>query len=109
MYENDLLSNLDKSRFDFLDIRIDKNNIGTHEKDNRFLMAPTLMLELDWLADDYEGYTPIGVCLDESVKYDYEGSGSNLYYPMIMENNNGDRIWIHIPYEGWKELLEIAE
>lgn len=94
-----------RHRFDFLDIRISAENIGHREKYNHFLMGDGAVRQLDMLIDDYEGYIPIGVCIDENYLKDY---GGYKYYPVVLENNDGDRIWIHCPYSGWKELVELG-
>ena len=29
------------------------------------------------------------------------GTDDDCYRPLVLENNNGERIWIHIPYTKW--------
>lgn len=89
---------MNKDRFDFLNIRISEENLGTRELYNRFLYSPTPDSQLDSLLKDFEGYKPIGVCLSD----DYCKGYGTKYYPVILENDNGERLWIHIPYETWK-------
>ena len=47
----------------------------------------------------YEGLTPIGVCVNEDYRKDY----GDIYYPAVMENDKGERVWVHIPYSRWKD------
>lgn len=93
-----------RHRFDFLDIRISVENIGHREMYNHFLMGDGAVRQLDMLLDDYEGYIPIGVCIDENYLKEYGGK----YYPVVLENNDGDRIWIHCPYSSWKERIKLG-
>lgn len=93
-----------RHRFDFLDIRISAENIGHREMYNHFLMGDTAIQQLDMLIDDFEGYIPIGVCVDDDYLQEYGGK----YYPVVLENNDGDRIWIHCPYSSWKELIKLG-
>lgn len=92
-----------RNRFDFLDIRISAENIGHREMNNRFLMRDTPIQQLDMLLYDYEDYIPVGVCIDEDYLKEY----GDKYYPVVLENNDGDRIWIHCPYSSWKKSKEL--
>lgn len=85
--------------FSFLSERIDLQNIGEAFKDNSFLMEDNPSEQLRSLLEDtLDGeYTPIGVCLSSEVEKDY----CDIYRPIVLENNKGERINIHIPYDRW--------
>lgn len=89
--------------FVFLEERIDVSNIGEAEKFNRFLFGDTIEEQFRLLKKDFPDYTPIGVCFDESVT---KLIGTYAYRPMVMEDNDGNRIWIHIPYLDWFEYYK---
>lgn len=92
--------------FVFLESRIDVLNIGEAEKFNRFLIGDTAEEQFRLLKSDFPDYTPIGVCFDESVT---KMIGTYAYRPMVMEDNSGNRIWIHIPYLDWFEYYKGKE
>ena len=89
--------------FVFLEQRIDVLNIGEAEKFNRFLIGDTIEEQFWLLKKDFPDYIPIGVCFDESVT---KMIGTYAYRPMVMEDNDGNRIWIHIPYLDWFEYYK---
>jgi hypothetical protein len=90
-----------KSDFSFLEERIDLLNIGEAFKDNSYLQENTPSEELEHLLEDTlaNEYTPIGICFAEEVSNNY--GDNNDYRPLVLENNKGERIWIHIPYTQW--------
>lgn len=87
--------------FSFLQERIDILNIGEAFKDNSYLQENNPSDELKYLLEytlDNE-YTPIGICFAEETSKLY--GDNNEYRPLVLENNKGERIWIHIPYTQW--------
>lgn len=96
---------ISNSSFLFLDETIDLANMGSREGDNSFLLEGNPFLQLKGLLKVFEGFTPIGVCMDDSVSKDY--GVNNKYRPVVLENEDGERCWIHIPYEFWKEYLSM--
>lgn len=90
--------------FLFLDEAIDPANMGSREGDNRFLLEEGPFKQLAALLESFEGFVPIGVCMDEAYVKDY----GNKYRPIVLENNNGERCWVHIPYDTWKEYLSLG-
>lgn len=88
-----------KDDFYFIDNRIASENIGEHDGDNRFLLESVQDMMKSW-NKEHEGCTPIGVCYDDSTKkYDC--------YPMVYEDQNGNRFYTHIPVDTIKEYISL--
>lgn len=88
-----------KDDFYFIDNRIASENIGEHDGDNRFLLESVPDMMKSW-KKEHEDCTPIGVCYDDSTKkYDY--------YPMVYEDQNGNRFYTHIPVDTIKEYISL--
>lgn len=88
-----------KDDFYFIDNRIASENIGEHDGDNRFLLESVRNMMKSW-KEEHEDCTPIGVCYDDSTKkYDC--------YPMVYEDQNGNRFYTHIPVDTIKEYISL--
>jgi len=85
-----------------LDSHINISNIGEHDADNRFIVGDVEKWMSKW-QEDHEGCVIIGICYDESIKK-YE-----TYYPMVYEDENGNRFYTHIDVEFLKEYIELEE
>lgn len=89
-----------KNDFYFLDNKIHKENIGEHDGDNRFLCEGIENLMTMW-KETHEGCTPIGIC------YEFPHEYCHGFYPMVYEDENGDRFWTHIDVWTIKEYMEL--
>ena len=89
-----------EGNFSFLQERIDVLNIGEAFKDNSYLIEDNPSDELKYLLENTldNEYSPIGICFAEELSRDY---GDYVWRPLVLENNKGERIWIHIPYTKW--------
>ena len=85
--------------YSFVKCRIAKENIGEHDADNRFLMED-FEHQLDKWHEDHEGCTIIGICYDDPHPY-YCG-----YYPMVYEDEHGNRFWTHWCLGTYQEYVE---
>lgn len=88
-----------KDDFYFIDNRIASENIGDHDGDNRFLLESVRDMMSSW-KKEHEDCTPIGVC------YDYSTKKYNCY-PMVYEDQNGNRFYTHIPIDTIKEYIRL--
>ena len=89
-----------EGNFSFLQERIDVLNVGEAFKDNSYLIEDNPSAELKYLLENTldNEYSPIGICFAEELSRDY---GDYVWRPLVLENNKGERIWIHIPYTKW--------
>ena len=85
--------------------RIARENIGTHDADNRFL-SKDIQIQLSTWRGTHQGCTPIGICYDESE----ENYGC---YPMVYEDEaENDPEYPEYSQEQtdlWNELCDQAE
>lgn len=86
------------SDYDFFNCRISKENIGEHDYDNRFLID-NIDDQLETWKEQHEGCTPIGICYELPSRY-------HGYYPMVYEDENGNRYWTHWNVDITKEYLD---
>lgn len=87
--------------YSFLENRISKENIGEHDEDNRFLME-RFNSQIERYLEDRPGCTLIGVCYEEPHP-SYKG-----YYPIVYEDENGNRFWTHWCIDTAKEYKEVG-
>ena len=81
--------------------------LGTHFMDNRFLSEADPSLQLTALLEevqDYSNYTPEGVYFSDEMDKIY---GDQVYKPLILSDENGDRIYVHINYNKWLKWAEV--
>ena len=94
-----------KEVYAFIENRIAKENIGEHDGDNRFICEGVEHMMDAW-QQDHEGCTPIGVCYEDPHPW------SRGYYPMVYEDENGNRYYTHINieyiHEYFDELMQIT-
>jgi hypothetical protein len=92
--------------YSFMKCRIALENIGEKEADNSFLLENTVDKQLEALKKTYEAYydkiTIIGWCLEKNAK---ETVCELDYYPLVFEDEYGDRHWIHAPYENYNSEI----
>lgn len=74
--------------YSFIDCHIAKENIGEHDGDNRFLIAD-IGHQIEAWQEDHKGCTIVGICYEDPHPF-YKG-----YYPMVYEDENGNRFWTH--------------
>ena len=91
-----------KDDFHFLDNKIHKENIGEHDGDNRFLCEGVENMMNTW-KETHENCTPIGVC------YEFPHEIYKGFYPMVYEDENGNRFWTHIDVSTIKEYMELED
>lgn len=89
-----------KDDFYFIDNKIAKENIGEHDGDNRFL-AEGINGLMPKFYETHPGCTPIGIC------YEDEHPSFRGFFPMVFEDENGNRFYDHIDIETIKEYLEL--
>ena len=89
-----------KDDFYFIENSIAKENIGEHDGDNRFL-AEGINELMPKFYETHPGCTPIGVC------YEDEHPSYRGFFPMVFEDENGNRFYDHIDIETIKEYLEL--
>ena len=85
--------------YSFIECRISKENIGEHEMDNSFLAEP-LQDQIGTLKKKLN-CQPIGIC--------YELPYPNMrcpYYPLVCEDKDGNRFWVHWDVDTFKEYKE---
>lgn len=88
-----------KDDFYFIDNNIAKENIGEHDGDNRFI-AEGIKSLMPKFYETHPGCTPVGVCYeDEHLRF-------KGFFPMVFEDENGNRFYDHIDIETIKEYLE---
>ena len=85
--------------YSFIDCHIAKENIGTHDFDNRFVAEP-MARQIEYWQEEHPGCTIIGMCYDEETKK-YGG-----YYPMVYEDENGFRYYTHWDVKTYLEYKE---
>ena len=90
-----------KDEWSFRENRIDPQNLGEHDGDNRFFME-TVPNHLKAWREEHPGCTPIGICYDESEK-------SYGCYPMVFEDENGNRFYTHVDIKAVEECIEMEE
>lgn len=90
-----------KEEWSFRENRIAPENIGEHDGNNRFLLEDYSRQLTHW-KNDHEGCTPIGICYDESE----ENYGC---YPLVYEDENGDRFYTHCDIKGIEEAIMFEE
>lgn len=84
-------------KYAFVECKIAKENIGEHEMDNRFLMY-SIKDSIDELKKQFD-CEPIGIC--------YEMPSHNKgYYPLVCEDKDGNRFWVHWDVDTFKEYKE---
>lgn len=67
--------------------RISKENIGSHDADNRFLLED-VERQISKYLHERPDITLLGVCYDDAVEnYDC--------YPLVYEDKNGNRFYTH--------------
>ncbi len=89
-----------KDDFYFIDNKIAKENIGEHDGDNRFL-CEDLENMMNAFYETHSGCTPIGIC------YEDEHPRFKGFFPMVFEDENGNRFYVHIDIKSIKEYLEL--
>lgn len=89
-----------KDDFYFIDNKIARENIGEHDGDNRFL-AEGINELMPKFYETHPGCTPIGIC------YEDEHPSFRGFFPMVFEDENGNRFYDHIDIETIKEYLEL--
>lgn len=87
--------------YSFIDCRISVENIGEHDGDNRFIMEDMPNQIPRWY-EDHEGCTIVGICYEDPHPY-YKG-----FYPMVYEDQNGDRFYTHWNVDEFKECVELG-
>lgn len=92
----------------FIEENIPKDEIGEHFYNNSFIMEDTvldqfihLMKELNGNYEDENDFIPIGICMDESMQ-----GYMPCWKPLVLENSNGETLYIHINYDLWKEYYD---
>lgn len=85
--------------YEFMNCHIAKDNIGEHDGDNRFLLANTEDQLSSW-QEEHEGCTPVGICYEDPHP-NYSG-----FYPMVYEDENGNRYWTHWDIASFKDAVE---
>ena len=88
-----------KDDFYFIDNNIAKENIGEHDGDNRFIAEGIKGLMLKFY-ETHPGCIPLGIC------YEDEQPRFKGFFPMVFEDENGNRFYDHIDIETIKEYLE---
>ena len=83
----------------FLENKISVENIGEHDGDNRFMMEP-LQNQLRWWQGEHPDCTMIGVCYEDEHPI-YHG-----FYPVVYEDQDGNRFWTHWDISSIKEYIE---
>jgi len=81
--------------------RIARENIGTHDADNRFL-SKDIQIQLSTWRGTHQGCTPIGICYDESE----ENYGC---YPMVYEDESGNRFYTHCDIKSVEDYIKSYE
>ena len=74
--------------YSFTECHIAKENIGEHDGDNRFLMV-SFDKQIEKWHEDHQGCTLIGICYEDPHPF-YDG-----YFPMVYEDEDGNRFWTH--------------
>ena len=90
-----------KEEWSFRENRIARENIGEHDADNRFLLDDIHRHLTHW-KNTHEGCTPIGICYDEEE----ENYGC---YPMVFEDENGNRFYTHCDIKAVNDQIEQEE
>ena len=85
--------------YSFVDCHISKENIGEHDADNRFLMEDFKNQLRVW-QEQHEGCTIIGIC------YEYPHPRYKGYYPMVYEDQSGNRFWTHWDLYTYQDYVE---
>lgn len=81
--------------------KIARENIGEHDGDNRFLLSDIHRQLRHW-KNSHENCTPIGICYDEEE----ENYGC---YPMVFEDENGNRFYTHCDIKTIEEYIELEK
>ena len=89
-----------KDDFYFIDNRISIENEGEHDGDNRFLCEGIENM-MNVFYETHPGCTPIGIC------YEDEHSIYRGFFPMVFEDEDGNRFYDHIDILSIKEYLEL--
>ena len=90
-----------KQEWAFRENHIAKENIGEHDADNRFL-TEGIHRQLTHWKNTHEDCTPIGICYDEEM----ENYGC---YPMVFEDEDGNRFYTHVDIKTVEEYIELEE
>ncbi len=88
-----------KDDFYFIDNNVAKENIGEHDGDNRFI-AEGIKSLMPKFYETHPGCIPLGIC------YEDEHPRFKGFFPMVFEDENGNRFYDHIDIETIKEYLE---
>lgn len=87
-----------KDDFYFIDNNIAKENIGEHDGDNRFI-AEGIKGLMPKFYETHPGCIPLGIC------YEDEHPRFKGFFPMVFEDENGNRFYDHIDIETLKAML----
>ena len=94
------MSSLERD-WDFRHNKISRYNLGTHDADNRFMMYD-IHKQLDAWKEEHPGCTPIGICYDEEEEH-------YGCYPMVFEDQDGNRFYTHVDIKTVEEYIEIEK
>lgn len=86
-------------KYDFVECSISKENIGSHDADNTFLLEP-LNRQIDVWQEAHPDCTLVGVCYEEPHP---EIKG---YFPMVFEDIDGNRFYTHWCVGTYKEYKD---
>lgn len=86
--------------YNFIECHIAKSNIGEHDSDNRFLLEG-IDKQIDSWQEEHPGCTLVGVC------YEYPHPSCKGYYPIVYEDENGNRFWTHWCVDNYKEFCAV--
>lgn len=84
--------------YTFVDCHISKDNIGEHDFDNSFC-AENMEHQIEKFYETHEGCTIVGICYEDPHPY-YKG-----YYPLVFEDENGNRFYTHWNVGTFKEYV----
>lgn len=90
-----------KDEWYFINNRINIENIGEHDGDNRFMLEDTPNQLKAW-KENHEGCTPIGICYDKNI----EKYGC---FPMVFEDENGNRAYVHVDIKSVEDYIKLEE